>query len=136
MLAGAGFGYDPRFFHLHGEKALADGVVDFVRAGVKQVFALEIDLRAAIRRKMICEALGELEGRGSACKILEEVLKFRLECCVGFGLFVGALEFEKRNHESFGNVAAAVGAETSWNGGGNGELGGHGERTLSHGGLG
>jgi len=40
MLARAGFGDDARLAHLCGEKALADGVVDFVRAGVEQVFAL------------------------------------------------------------------------------------------------
>jgi hypothetical protein len=32
---------------MRGQHGLADGVVDLVRAGVVQVFALEVDLRAA-----------------------------------------------------------------------------------------
>jgi hypothetical protein len=43
VLAGAGFGDHAWLLHLHGEKALTDGVVDFVRAGVEKVFALEVD---------------------------------------------------------------------------------------------
>ncbi len=40
VLACSGFRDDARLFHLHCEQALPDGVVDFVRAGVQQVFAL------------------------------------------------------------------------------------------------
>ena len=47
VLAGAGFGDDAGLAHAFGEQDLADGVVDFVRAGVEQVLALEINLRAA-----------------------------------------------------------------------------------------
>ena len=36
VLAGSGFRDDARLFHLYREQALADGVVDFVRAGVEQ----------------------------------------------------------------------------------------------------
>ena len=47
VLAGAGFGDDAGLAHFDGEQALADGVVDFVRAGVEEIFALEVDARAA-----------------------------------------------------------------------------------------
>ena len=47
VLAGAGFGDDAALAHAPRQQALAEAVVDFVRAGVEQVFALEIDLRAA-----------------------------------------------------------------------------------------
>ena len=47
VLAGAGLGDDALLAHALGEQRLADGVVDLVRAGVIEVFALEIDLRAA-----------------------------------------------------------------------------------------
>ncbi len=124
VLAGAGFRDDARLVHFYGEQALADGVVDFVRAGVEQVFALEVDARAA---EMFREALGELQRRRAADEIFQEVLELRLECWVGFGELVGALEFEERDHEGFGDVAAAVGAEASGGLGGGGELGGHGE---------
>jgi len=123
MLARAGFRDDARLFHLNGKKALADGVVDFVRAGVEKIFALEVDARAA---KMRGEAFGELERCGAAGEILEEIVEAGLESRIGFGLFVDALEFKEGHHEGFRDVAAAVGAEASRNGGGNGELGGHG----------
>jgi hypothetical protein len=39
MLACAGFGDDALFSHAHGEKALAQSVIYFVRAGVEKIFA-------------------------------------------------------------------------------------------------
>ena len=57
VLPGAGFGDDARLVHSYGEQSLADSVVDFVRAGVQQVFALQVDARTA---EMFREALGEL----------------------------------------------------------------------------
>ena len=74
---------------------MADGIVDLVRAGVEQVFALEINLCTA---EMFGEAFGELERRRAAGKISEEILKLCLEHSVGLGLFVSALEFEERDH--------------------------------------
>jgi hypothetical protein len=46
MLARAGFGDDAGLAHAHGQKDLADAVVDLVRAGVVELVALEPDLRA------------------------------------------------------------------------------------------
>ena len=43
VLAGAGLGDDPRLAHAAGEQALAERVVDLVRAGVQEVLALEPD---------------------------------------------------------------------------------------------
>ncbi len=71
-----------------------------------------------------------MQGRGAASEILEEILEFGLEGGIGFSLFVGALELVKRDHEGFGDVAAAVWAEAAGDGGGNGELGGHGLSEL------
>ncbi len=47
MLAGAGLGDDARFAHALDEQSLAHDVVGLVGAGVVQVFALDVDLRAA-----------------------------------------------------------------------------------------
>ena len=47
VLARAGFGDDAVLAHAAGEQRLAEAVVDFVRAGVEQVFALDVELRAA-----------------------------------------------------------------------------------------
>ena len=63
MLAGAGLGDDARLAHALGEQDLAQAIVDLVRAGVIEVFALEIDLRAA---QMLGQALGEIERIGAA----------------------------------------------------------------------
>ena len=63
VLAGAGLGDDALLAHALREQPLAEAVVDLVRAGVEQVFALEVDLRAA---EVLGEALGEVEGRGAA----------------------------------------------------------------------
>ena len=123
VLSGAGFGDDARLVHPYGEEALADSVVDFVRAGVEKVFALEVNARAV---EMFGQALGELERRGAADEILEERVELRLEGGVGLGEFVGALKFEERDHKGFGDVAAAVGAEASGGLGGGDGLGAHG----------
>jgi len=45
MLARAGLGDDARLAHPFREKDLPHRVVDLVRAGVEQVFTLEINLR-------------------------------------------------------------------------------------------
>ena len=68
VLSCASFGDDARLAHFYREQALADGVVDFVRAGVQQIFALEINARAA---QMGREARSELQGRGTACEVLQ-----------------------------------------------------------------
>ncbi len=47
MLSGAGLGDHPALVHASCQQNLAQRVVDFVGAGVQQVFALEINLRAA-----------------------------------------------------------------------------------------
>ena len=51
VLARAGFGDDAALAHAPGEQRLAEAVVDLVRAGVEQVFALDVDLRAAALRE-------------------------------------------------------------------------------------
>jgi len=64
----AGFGDDARLAHFFREQALADGVVDFVRAGVEQIFALEADAGAA---QFFGKARGKLQRRGTAGEISE-----------------------------------------------------------------
>ena len=47
VLAGAGLGDDAPLAHARGEQRLAERVVDLVRAGVRQILALQEDPRAA-----------------------------------------------------------------------------------------
>ena len=70
MLPGAGFGDDPPFAHAPREQRLAECIVDLVRAGMQQVFALEIDLCPAAMPR---EALGEIE-RGRAAGVIAQIL--------------------------------------------------------------
>jgi hypothetical protein len=55
VLARTCFGHYALLVHAAGEQYLADRVVYFVRASVEEVFAFEIDLRAAA---VICQSLG------------------------------------------------------------------------------
>ncbi len=47
VLSGTGLGNDLLFAHALGEQNLADGIVDLVCAEMVQVFALQVDFRAA-----------------------------------------------------------------------------------------
>ena len=57
VLAGAGFGDDAGLAHAPRQEDLTEAVVDLVRAGVVQLIALEIDLRAA---EMLRQPLGKI----------------------------------------------------------------------------
>ena len=80
---------------------------------------------------MFRQALGELQRRGAAGEIFQQILELCLKDRIGLGLFVGALQFEQRNHERFRDVAAAIGAEAPGNGGGDGELRNHGINSVT-----
>ena len=67
VLARAGFRDDAALAHAHGQQALADAIVDFVRAGVQQVFALDVNARAA---QMLRQPRSKLQRRGPPGKIL------------------------------------------------------------------
>ena len=110
MLAGAGFGDDALLAHADGKQRLAEAVVDLVRAGVEEVFALEVDLGAA---ESFGQSLGEVERRGAAGVVAQERVEFEMEVGVGLGLGVGVLQFFERGDESFRDIAAAVRAEAS-----------------------
>ena len=63
VLPGAGFGNDAPLAHAPGEQGLAHGVIDLVRAGMIQVFTLEVNLRAG---QFFAPVLGMIERRGAA----------------------------------------------------------------------
>ena len=76
MLAGAGFGDDAVLAHAPREQDLAEHIVDLVRAGVVQLFALEIDLGAA---EMFGQPLGEIERARPADIMGQQILQFGVE---------------------------------------------------------
>ena len=73
VLAGAGLGDHARLAHPPREQRLADGVVDLVRAGVVQVLALEVDLRAA---DLFRPAPRVVDGTRPADELRELVVEF------------------------------------------------------------
>jgi hypothetical protein len=111
MLARARFGDDARLAHFHRQQPLANGIVDFVRPGMQQVFALQVNPRAA---KFLRKTRSELQRRRPPGEILQQTLKLRLEGCIRFRKLVSALQLEERYHECFRHVTAAVGAKASW----------------------
>ena len=63
VLAGAGFGNDALLAHTLRQQSLAQRVVDLVRTGVQQVFALQVDLGAT---EFFGQSLGKVERRRAA----------------------------------------------------------------------
>ena len=74
VLARAGLGDDARLAHAPGQQDLADGVVDLVRAGVEQILALEINLRAA---QFARQPLGKIQRRGPSAKLPQVIFEVR-----------------------------------------------------------
>jgi len=109
VLACAGLGDHALLAHAHGEQALADRVVDLVRAGVQQVLALEE--HAAAR------GLGQPprldQRRRAAREVAQRVRQLAAEALVGLRANVLALQFLERVDQRFGNELAAVGAEVA-----------------------
>ena len=110
VLAGAGFGDDALLAHAPREQRLAQAVVDLVRAGVQQVLALDVDLRAAVH---FAQALGVVERRRAAGVIGQQIFQLGLKRRIVPRFEIRLLQFFERRHQNFGNVAAAVGSEMS-----------------------
>jgi hypothetical protein len=111
VLAGAGLGDDARLAHALGQQGLADDVVDLVRAGVVQVFALEVDLRAA---GDLGPALGVVDRRRPADKVLELVAELVEEFWIFAVALVSFVELGKRVGQGFCDKRAAVRAEMAF----------------------
>ena len=106
--AGAGFGDHAFLAHPPRQQNLAEHVVDLVRAGVVELFALEIDFGAAAIRR---EALGEVERRRAADIMRQIAVHFFLEIRIGLRLCVSLLQFQDQRHQCLGDEAAAIDAE-------------------------
>ena len=110
MLARARFRDDALFAHAPREQDLAEGVVDLMRAGVEQIFALQINLRAA---ELLREALGKVERRGPSAVVAEQAVEFGVKGGIGLGALVFGGEFEQRGHQRLGHEHAAELAEVA-----------------------
>ena len=110
MLACAGLGDHARLAHAPGDQRLAHGVVDLVRAGVVEVFALEPDLRTA---QLLGQALGVIDRAGPADVVLELVVELGLERSVLAHAQILAPELVQGVHQGLGDEHAAVRPEVA-----------------------
>ena len=113
VLAGAGFGDDAMLAHASRQQRLPDAVVDLVRAGVQQVFPLQIDLGAA---KLLGEPLGQEQRCRTPREIGQQAVELVAKCLVFARHGIGSLEFLQRRHQGLRNVAPAIGTKSSRDG--------------------
>jgi hypothetical protein len=71
VLSRTGFGDDAALAHAFGQQSLPQAIVDFVRTGMEQIFALEIDFGAA---KFRCEPSREEQWRWPAGVCAQELI--------------------------------------------------------------
>ena len=105
VLPSAGFRDDARFTGAFRQQRLTDGVVDLVRAGVVQVFALEKDARAA---QLTAPTLSEIQRRWTTDIMRHVVIKLRLKLRVFAQARVALLQLAHRGHQGFRNKLTAV----------------------------
>ena len=111
MLASTCFCDDPRFAHTNGKQNLANAVVDLVRTSVVQFVALEPDLRAFARWRVLAhfigQALGIIKRRGATDIMFKQIVKLRSKSRVLFCGAVFAFKVEHERHKRFGHIAPA-----------------------------
>ena len=110
VLARAGLGDDAGLAHALSEEDLAERIIDLVRAGVQQVFAFEVDLRAA---ELAGQPLGKIKWRGAAGIMVQQRGELRLEAGVFAQAQVLRREIVQRSHERFRHKHAAVRTEVA-----------------------
>jgi len=120
MLPGARLRDNARLAHAHRKQDLAEAVIDLVRAGMVQLFALEENLRAAIAAlflrllaEILREALGVVERARTAHIVALQLVDFGLECRIVLCLPVGLVEIQHERHQRFGDEASAENTETA-----------------------
>ena len=109
MLTGTGLGDDPLGSEALCQQCLADCVVDLMSAGMRQVLALQPDLRAPPLRQS--RAVGER--RGTADPALELLFVFSLEIRGMQMLTDAVFQTLQRRNEGLGHKPTAEGAETA-----------------------
>ena len=108
MLPGAGLGDQPPFAHTPGQQRLANSIVDLVRAGVAQVFPLQVDLRPAEPPRQV---LGKRERRRPADVVMEQSVQFTAKVQVVPTAAVDRLQLDQRRHQGLGHVTPPIGAK-------------------------
>ena len=105
MLTCPGLSDDAALFHALGQQDLTQSVIDFVRAGMQKIFALEIDAPAAA---MLSQTLREEERSRPPRIISQQLIEFVLKALIRPRGFVGRRQLFQRRHQSLGHEAAAI----------------------------
>src|SRR5258706_7611242 len=104
VLAGSGLGDQARLAHTQRQQSLAESVVELVRAGVAEVLALEVDVRAT-------EVLAKPRRRVKRSRPSDERVpvagQLELELRVGLRLVPHVLELFERAHQGLRHVLTA-----------------------------
>ncbi len=93
VLPGPGLGDHPPLAHPQREQRLAERIVDLVRAGVVQVFALQVDLGTAA---LLAQPPGMVQRRGAAHVVLQQIVQLGLKTRVAARLFVLGCQLVQR----------------------------------------
>ena len=109
MLARAGLRDDAFLAHAQRQQGLTDSVVQLVGAGVAQVLALEVNMRAT---EVLAEAGRRVQRGGSPDKCSAVARQLQLELGIGLGLVPDVLELFQRPHQSLGDVLTTVRSKT------------------------
>ena len=111
MLASASFRDDARLAHTNSKQNLANAVVDLMRAGVVQFIALEPDLRAFARWRILADFLGQTLGiikrRWAADIMFKQIIELRGKGRVLLRRTIFAFQIEHERHQRFGDIASA-----------------------------
>src|SRR3954454_17187045 len=110
VLTGARFGNDPGLAHSAREQHLPEHIVDLVRAGVVEVFALEQHPRTDLRG----QPLRVVQQRRPSRVVGQQSLELGLEAFVGLGLVIRSSQLVERGDECFRDVTSAVRPEPAW----------------------
>jgi hypothetical protein len=94
--------------HALRQQSLTQGVIDLVRAGVQQVFALEVNLRPS---QLLRQPLAKVERRGPSRVVLQQISQLGLKGGIGLGQVVFALQLVERGHQCLRHIPPAINAK-------------------------
>ena len=113
VLAGPGLGDDASLAHAPGQQRLPERGVDLVRAGVRQILALEVEPRGIRAGQPLGQPRRGRERRRPAGVRVQQAVELRAEGVVVSRRLEGRLELGERGHERLGDVLAAELAEAA-----------------------
>jgi len=102
VLSGSGLCNDTAFAHPLCEQGLSDSVVDFVCAGVVEVFPLEVDIGAVL----FAQTVGAVEGRRAAYIVAHQPVELVHKIVIVDIAVKGFTEFFYIAVQYFGDICA------------------------------